>query len=158
MNIEINPASQVMTLVKADGNTQSWKVSTSKHGLGQKQGSFQTPTGLHYVRAKIGDGLTVGSVLKGRRATGQIISSVDEIDVSKDWITTRILWLCGLEKGHNRGGDVDSMARYIYIHGTPFVDQLGTPASIGCIRMADNDVIELFDQVDAGITVNIVGS
>ena len=148
---------QTLALYEGEQLRRTYPVSTSRNGCGQQQDSFQTPRGKHYIRAKIGSGLPAGSVLKGRRPTGEV-KTPEQLapDETRDWITTRILWLCGLELGLNRLGKVDTMQRYIYIHGTPHAKQLGKPGSIGCVRMADADVIELFDAVEAGDPVEIV--
>jgi L,D-transpeptidase YbiS len=131
----------------------SYPVSTAKRGVGQKKGSLMTPRGWHIVRAKIGAEMPMGTVFEGRRIIGHYASLVDSMP-DHDWIMTRILWLSGLELGVNRLGDVDTMQRYIYIHGTPApID--GVPASIGCVRMQCADVIALYDQVKVGDRVYI---
>jgi len=135
---------------------RDYPVSTASNGPGEQQKSSCTPRGWHYIRAKIGDGLPACSVLVGRRPTGEIYTS--ELAArypQRDWILTRILWLCGLEKGFNRLGSVDTFRRYIYLHGSP--DHLidGRPGSCGCIRMHNDDVIELFEQVETGLQVLI---
>lgn len=155
MEISVSVAAQSLTLHHA-GVTQSWPVSTSRNGVGEQRNSYRTPLGRHYIRAKVGAGLAAGSVLRGRRPTGAVITpELLAQEPERDWITTRILWLCGLEPGRNRGGVVDSMARYIYIHGTPQSAQIGTPGSIGCVRMTDAAVIELYDLVAVGTGVTI---
>ena len=112
------------------------------------ENSAKTPLGSHRIRAKIGAGLPVNSVFVGRRFTGEIFSeSLCRQFPHRDWILTRILWLCGNEIGFNRLGSVDSMRRYIYIHGTPDSEPMGKPLSHGCIRMKNSDVVELFDLV-----------
>jgi len=129
---------------------------SARAGPGEQQGSEKTPRGRHEVRAKIGAGAPVRAVFAGRRPTGEICS--DELFAAqpgRDWILTRILWLRGLEPGRNRRGDVDSMRRYIYIHGTPEEDAIGRPVSHGCIRMRNDDVVELFDLVEPGTPVEI---
>ena len=156
--ILVDLRSQRLDLLEGDRGLASYPVSTAAKGAGEQEGSEQTPRGLHEVRAKIGTGAPMGAVFVGRRPTGEICSpeKVRE-EPARDWILTRILWLRGLERGRNRHGDVDSMRRYIYIHGTPHEAALGTPASHGCIRMRSADVIELFDLVEPGITVEIAG-
>ncbi len=135
---------------------KSYPISTALKGIGQNKNSFQTPIGLHYIRAKIGKGLPVLSIFEGRRPTGKIWNKDDaKLDPNHDWILSRILWLSGRELGVNRLGSSDTMQRYIYIHGTPNESQLGKPLSHGCIRMSNNDVIELFDLVSAGTIVHI---
>jgi lipoprotein-anchoring transpeptidase ErfK/SrfK len=135
---------------------KTYRVSTSKHGAGEVRGSFKTPRGRHIVRAKIGAGAALNTVFRGRRATGEIYSSELALaNPGRDWILTRILWLSGTEVGRNRLGQVDTMRRYVYIHGTPDTEPLGVPGSIGCIRMANHDIVELFDRVATGTPVDI---
>jgi lipoprotein-anchoring transpeptidase ErfK/SrfK len=131
-------------------------ISSSRNGIGQDQGSFRTPIGRHYIRAKIGQGAALHTVFVGRRPTGEIWSpELAQAQPERDWILTRILWLCGLERGVNRLGRVDTMRRYIYLHGSPASVDMGEPGSIGCIRMRGLDIIDLFDLVPAGTTVDI---
>ena len=133
-----------------------YPISSSKYGLGEKEGSFKTPRGLHRVRAKIGKGMPKNTVFVKRRPTGEIYSEpLSEQFPERDWILTRILWLSGLEPGFNRHGDVDTMRRYIYIHGSPDSAIMGKPGSHGCIRMRNDDVMDLFDRIEAGIPVEI---
>lgn len=149
--------SQTLKLLEGDRVLASYPVSTAAKGAGEREGSEQTPRGLHEVRAKIGAGAPMGTVFVGRRPTGEICTpEMLRADPGRDWITTRILWLRGLERGKNRLGDADSMRRYIYIHGTPDEVSVGTPASHGCIRMRNADVIELFDAVGPGTPVEII--
>ena len=118
--------------------------------------SKKTPRGKHIIRAKIGDAATPGTVFVGRRATGEIYKPKMMMEYpERDWILTRILWLSGLEVGKNRLGNVDTMRRYIYIHGAPDDAPMGTPGSHGCIRMRNSDVIALFDRVSVGCPVFI---
>jgi lipoprotein-anchoring transpeptidase ErfK/SrfK len=134
----------------------SYPVSTSRFGTGNERGSFRTPLGRHVVRAKIGIGQPLGAVFVGRRPTGEIYSAaLARAHPGRDWILTRILWLSGTEIGRNRLGSVDTMRRYIYIHGTPDTDPLGVPSSIGCVRMRNADVVELFEMTPIGATVLI---
>lgn len=136
--------------------TLSFDISSSRNGIGQDQGSFRTPVGRHYIRAKIGAGAALHTVFVGRRPTGEIWNTDLARDYpERDWILTRILWLCGMEPGHNRLGKVDTMRRYIYLHGSPPTVHMGEPGSIGCIRMRGQDIIDLFDAVPAGTTVDI---
>ena len=131
-------------------------VSTALNGVGEQSGSNCTPRGLHQVRAKIGDGLPEGAVLRGRRWTGEVWSEVlDAQFPGRDWILTRILWLSGCEPGRNRLGCVDTMRRYVYIHGSPDSAEMGTPGSHGCVRMRNADIIELFDRVPCYTEVEI---
>ena len=120
-------------------------------------GSYCTPLGAHIIRAKIGAGFPENTVFVGRRPTGELYTpELSEQFPKRDWILTRILWLSGCEVGFNRLGDVDTMRRYIYIHGSPDSVHMGEPGSIGCIRMRNADIVELFDLVPAGTPVNIV--
>ena len=156
--IEISIRSQRLT-VYADGSRalRRYDVSSSKHGPGEQQGSYCTPRGRHVVRAKIGAGQPVNTVFVGRRPTGEIYTpALGEQFPERDWILTRILWLSGCEPGFNRLGDVDTMRRFIYIHGSPDEVDLGKPGSIGCIRMHNDDLLELFDLVNPGTSLEIV--
>lgn len=127
-------------------------ISTSAKGLGSTDGSERTPEGLHRIAEKIGQGVPSGGLLRERTFTGQFADALRK----EDQITARILWLEGMEHGHNIGEGNDSYARAIYIHGTPFEDELGRPASHGCIRMADNDIMPLFDRLPIGTLVIIL--
>lgn len=154
--IEIDLARQRLALHGAGGPMREWPVSTARNGAGERLGSEQTPRGRHVIRARIGAGLPSGAVLVGRRPTGEIWTpELGRAHPGRDWILTRILWLSGLERGRNRLGDVDTMRRYIYIHGTPDDQPLGAPASHGCIRMRNADVMELFELAPAGTEVLI---
>ena len=154
--IRIALAEQRLDLLQAGAAFKSYAISTSKNGAGERAGSYQTPRGAHLVRAKIGAGAPLGAVFRGRRPTGEIYSeALARAQPGRDWILTRILWLSGLEVGRNRLGDVDTMRRYIYIHGTPDSTTLGSPGSIGCVRMANAAIVELFDLVPAGTRVEI---
>jgi len=134
----------------------SSSVSTAKKGVGELKDSEMTPRGWHVIRAKIGAGMASNTVFVGRRPTGEIYSrELKMTNPQRDWILTRIMWLSGLEPGFNRLGRVDTMQRYIYIHGCPDDDALGVPGSHGCIKMRNADVILLFDMVDAGTKVYI---
>ena len=134
----------------------TYLISSAANGHGQKNNSFCTPTGGHIIRAKIGAGQPVGSIFRGRRPTGEIYEEgMRDAYPDRDWILTRILWLSGTEPGFNRLGDVDTMRRYVYIHGTPDEVVLGKPGSIGCIRMRNDDLLTLFDLVSAGTEVMI---
>ena len=133
-----------------------YSVSTSKHGLGERNGSFCTPRGRHIVRAKIGAEQPLGAVFARRRPTGEIWTpELHALHPGRDWMLTRLLWLSGCEVGKNRLGDVDTMRRYIYIHGSPDSAQMGVPGSIGCVRMRNADVVELFDLVPPYTPVDI---
>lgn len=129
----------------------TFEVSTALNGVGSEKNSGKTPSGRLKVRAKIGQGLPVNTVFVGRRPTGEIYSeALAQSAPNRDWILTRILWLSGLEIGHNRLGNVDTMQRYIYIHGTPDTEPMGIPKSHGCIRMKNQDVVTLFDLIPVG--------
>ena len=157
MTVRVSLAAQTLTLMRGDAVVKTYAVSTSKHGAGERNGSFKTPRGRHVVRAKIGAGAPLNAVFRGRRPTGEIYSAtLARANPGRDWILTRILWLSGTEIGRNRLGRVDTMRRYIYIHGTPDTEPLGSPSSIGCIRLANVDVVELFDLVPYGAVVDIV--
>lgn len=154
--IEIDLGTQRLALFRSGQPPRHWPVSTARNGAGEQRDSERTPRGRHVVRARIGAGLPVGTVFVGRRPTGETWSpELARQHPGRDWILTRILWLSGLEPGRNRLGDVDSMRRYIYIHGTPDDQSVGAPASHGCIRMRNADIIELFDLVPAGTEVMI---
>lgn len=131
-------------------------VSTSRHGPGERQGSGCTPRGAHVIRAMIGAGLPRGAILRGRRPTGERWHPQRSLDEPQaDFILSRILWLSGCERGVNRLGEVDTMRRYIYIHGAADTAPMGVPFSSGCIRMRNDDVIRLFDLVAVGTPVYI---
>jgi L,D-transpeptidase YbiS len=154
--IHIDTRRQSLLLIDASGNRREYSVSTSKHGVGELQGSFQTPRGRHLIRAKIGAGCPEGAVFVGRRPTGEIYSeALAQQAPARDWILTRILWLSGLEPGRNRLGQVDTMRRYIYIHGMPDSEPCGVPGSIGCVRMRNADIVELFERAPVGTLVTI---
>jgi len=149
----VSVRSQRMYHVRGRMMHKEYVISTSAKGLGGEQDSYRTPTGLHYVRERFGAGLPPWSILRDREPTGKIADST--ASGTRDVITSRILWLCGMESGVNEGGNVDSHARWIYIHGTADECSLGTPSSRGCVRMRNCDVIELFDQVPVGALVVI---
>jgi lipoprotein-anchoring transpeptidase ErfK/SrfK len=157
MRIEIKIDSQYLDVINNSRvKIKSYQISSAKNGVGQNRGSFCTPLGKHIIRAKIGEGQPVNTVFIRRRPTGEIYSpSLGEKYPDRDWILTRILWLSGCEPGFNRLGTVDTMRRYIYIHGSPDSIDIGRPGSIGCIRMLNTDLLELFDLTDVGTEVNI---
>lgn len=127
---------------------RTYPVSTSKYGLGNREGSNQTPLGAHCVREKIGDRAPLGTIFKGRKNTQRLARIITEkIKTDEDFVTSRILWLAGLEPDVNKGEGIDSYARYIYIHGTHEEGLIGQPASHGCVRMTNRDVIELYDRM-----------
>jgi lipoprotein-anchoring transpeptidase ErfK/SrfK len=156
--IEISLADQTLKLLDDAGKSlHSYSVSTSRNGAGELNDSFCTPRGQHIIRAKIGAGVAENTILIGRRPNGEVYTpALGERHPGRDWILTRILWLSGCEPGFNRLGHVDTMQRYIYIHGSPDNAPMGKPGSIGCIRMRNRDIIELFDLVVPGTPVNIV--
>ena len=155
--IEISIPGQTLKLLADDGKElKRYSVSTSRNGPGELEGSFCTPRGEHVVRAKIGAGQPLNTVFRGRRPTGEVWTpELGERFPGRDWIVTRILWLSGCEVGRNRLGKVDTMRRYIYIHGSPDSVPMGEPGSIGCIRMRNQDIVDLFDRVPAGTPVRI---
>ncbi|GAB2885491.1 L,D-transpeptidase [Uliginosibacterium flavum] len=157
MEIRVSIGSQRMLLVDTDGACiRRYAISTAALGAGEQIGSFQTPRGRHLIRARIGAGLPLCAVFKARRPTGEVWTpDLQTAQPERDWILSRILWLSGTEVGCNRLGCVDSMRRYIYIHGTPDTEPMGVAASHGCIRMRNRDVVELFELVQAGTPVLI---
>jgi lipoprotein-anchoring transpeptidase ErfK/SrfK len=157
MRIEVKIDSQYLDVIdKKQITIKSYKISTAKNGVGQDRGSFCTPLGKHVIRAKIGEGQPINTVFIRRRPTGEIYSPIlGKRYPDRDWILTRILWLSGCEPGFNRLGTVDTMRRYIYIHGSPDNIDIGKPGSIGCIRMLNTDLLELFDLTNVGTEVNI---
>ena len=157
MQIEISIPQQLLTVLDDDGELLAqYPVSTALKGAGELKGSYQTPRGPHMVRAKIGADMPINSVFVGRRPTGEIWTpALGAQHPDRDWILTRILWLSGCEVGTSRLGNVDSMQRYIYIHGTPDDQPMGEPHSHGCVRMRNADVMALFDMVPAGTRVLI---
>ena len=146
---------QLWLLAPNDTAPHCYPVSTSRHGLGTRKESYQTPQGIHRIAQKIGDGEPQGCVFKSRIASVETCLQQAD-DAQQDVITSRILWLEGLQPGINRGGEVDSFERYIYIHGTADEAHIGEPASIGCVRMKNADVIDLFERVEQGDLVVIV--
>jgi lipoprotein-anchoring transpeptidase ErfK/SrfK len=133
-----------------------YRISTAKNGLGEKNGSMCTPRGRHIVRAKIGAGQPLHAVFVRRRPTGEIWTpELHAKYPGRDWMLTRILWLSGCEPGFNRLGDVDTMRRVIYIHGTHDFAEMGKPGSHGCVRMRSEEVAELFDLVPPYTPVEI---
>jgi len=153
-HIDVDLAAQ--QLVLDNGERRVYRVSTARNGAGERNGSHCTPRGRHRIRAKIGAGEAVNTVFRGRRPTGEIYTpEVAAAAPQRDWILTRILWLCGEQAGFNRFGEVDTMRRYIYIHGAPDSARMGVPGSIGCIRMYNVDVLDLFERVVVGTPVFI---
>ena len=157
MRIRIDLGRQCLELFGDDGACiRRYAVSTALNGPGEESGSQCTPRGRHRVRARIGAGAPSGTVFRGRRATGERWTpEFAAAHPGRDWVLSRILWLCGEEPGRNRLGRVDSMRRYIYIHGTGDDQPMSVPLSHGCVRMRNGDVIELFDLVPTGTKVEI---
>lgn len=157
MKIHIRITQQQLDLIDdEDKIVCNYLVSSAKNGVGQQRGSFCTPLGKHVIRAKIGDHQPINTVFIKRRPTGEIYTP--ELGIrypGRDWILTRILWLSGCEIGFNRLGSVDTMRRYIYIHGSPDGVEMGKPGSIGCIRMHNNDLLDLFERVAVGTPTEI---
>ena len=151
----VSVARQALFHVRAGQLLAEYPCATAKAGLGSADGSLRTPTGLHRVSEKFGDALPPLAILKDREFPGEF-ADPDFAGVDKDWITSRILWLEGLEPGVNQGGTVDSHARYIYIHGTANEKSVGTASSMGCIRMLNADVIALYERVPVGALVVIL--
>jgi len=134
-----------------------YTISSSKYGIGNQAGSNKTPLGVHVIKTRFGKGAKKGTIFKARQNTGKIAEIMtDNTPAKADYVTTRILWLSGLEKGINTGKGIDSYKRYIYIHGTPEEGRLGRPASHGCIRMFNRDVIRLYNDIPVGTLVHII--
>lgn len=155
--IHIDIASQQLELLDDNGDLiKRYSISSSKNGVGEMNGSFCTPRGLHIIRAKIGAGQPLNTVFVERRPTGEVYTrELARSSSGRDWILTRILWLSGCERGYNRMGLVDTMRRAIYIHGSPETADMGQPGSRGCIRMRNQDIVELFDLVPVRTVVEI---
>jgi L,D-transpeptidase YbiS len=152
--LHIDLTRQRLRLLRGNETLHACAVSTGANGTGEINGSGMTPRGLHVVRARIGAGAPNGAVFRGRRATGEVWSpELHAQHPKRDWILSRILWLSGLERGRNRLGCVDTFRRYIYLHGTPAAFALGTPASHGCVRMANDDIMAVFEHVPVGTRV-----
>jgi len=157
MKIEIDLPSQTLKLFDDAGAiVRSYPVSSASGGVGEQEGSNCTPGGRHLIRAKIGAGQPMYAVFRGRRPTGETWSAeLHARAPDRDWMLTRILWLSGCEPGKNRLGQVDTMRRYVYIHGTADSEPMGVPRSHGCVRMRNDDVAELFDLVAPYTPVDI---
>lgn len=158
MHIEISISNQTLTLFDNFGGVKAkYSISTAANGVGCEKNSGCTPLGEHIIRAKIGADAAPNTVFVGRRATGEICTPELMAEFpDRDWILTRILWLSGKEVGKNRLGNVDTMQRYIYIHGTPESTAMGEIGSHGCVRMRNSEMIALFDLVEVGTPVVIV--
>jgi lipoprotein-anchoring transpeptidase ErfK/SrfK len=157
MRIHISIAQQSLTLFDGAGQVlHCYPVSTASRGVGEQRGSYCTPRGKHLIRAKIGAGQAENTIFVARRPSGEIYSpGLGAAFPERDWILTRILWLSGCEPQFNRLASVDTMRRYIYIHGSPETVAMGTPGSHGCIRMRNADIVELFDRVPVYTQVEI---
>ncbi len=154
--LHISIASQRLQSIQGGKVCAEYTVSTALKGPGEILGSEQTPCGWHRIRARIGDACETGAVFVGRRPTGEVYDDqLARQHPQRDWILTRILWLSGTEPGRNRFGNVDSMRRFIYIHGCPDSEPMGEPRSHGCVRMRNADIVELFQHVAAGLPVLI---
>lgn len=152
--IRISLAQQRLELLEGGRLMRHYPVSTAANGAGETDGSGCTPRGWHEIRAKIGAGCAPGTVFVGRRPTGEIYSeALADRYPERDWILTRILWLRGLEAGRNRRGTVDTLRRFIYLHGCPDNAPMGVPASHGCVRMRNADIMDLFERVTPGTRV-----
>lgn len=156
--IVVSASEQILYYIKDNQVLESHIISTSEAGLGSRSGSNKTPLGVHRVSHKYGKNAKPGTIFKARMNTRRVAKILTEPGTRSkdDNVTSRILWLSGMEKGVNKGGNVDSHKRYIYIHGTDEEGRLGTPASHGCIRMSNQSVIDLFEKVPVGTLVNIV--
>ena len=155
-NISIDLTRQVLQLQVAAGVVREYPVSTGKNGPGEQLDSGCTPRGRHSIAGMIGAGCAANTVFAGRQPTGELYTpALHRHHPERDWILTRIIWLQGEEPGVNQGGAVDTYSRYIYIHGAPDDLKMGEPGSAGCIRMRNNDVVELFELVSEGCEVNL---
>lgn len=157
MKLKVSIPRQTLAVLADDGSVlKEYRVSTAKAGAGEVSGSYQTPRGNHLIRAKIGAGAPDNTVFVRRRPTGELWSpELAAAHPGRDWILTRILWLSGCEPGRNRLGCVDTMRRYVYIHGSPDDAEMGVPGSHGCVRMRNRDIVELFDLVPPYTPVEI---
>ena len=157
MRIRVDLGRQCLELFGKDGACiRRYAVSTGERGAGERSGSLCTPRGRHRIRARIGAGAPAGAGFRGRRPTGEVWSpEFAAAHPGRDWILSRILWLCGEEPGRNRGGEVDTMRRYIYLHGTGDDQPMGVARSHGCVRMRNADIVELFDRVPCYTAVDI---
>lgn len=154
--IFISIKQQRLQLFNAGQLFRAYAISTAKNGIGQENGSGCSPLCEHTIRAKVGASSPIDTVFVGRRPTGEVFSpELADLYPNRDWILTRILWLTGCEPGFNRCGNVDTLRRYIYIHGCPDAAPIGVAKSHGCIRMRNIDVIDLFDRVSVGTVVQI---
>ena len=161
LRLIVNIEKQTLSVYQHDKEIGHYDISTAKNGIGSQQDSGCTPLGAHIIAEKIGGSQPINAVFVGRVPTGEIYSSALGAQYpERDWILSRILWLAGLEDGVNKGsneqGGCDTYQRYIYIHGTPDDEPMDMPLSHGCVRMCNQDIIELFEQVIEGTPVTIV--
>ncbi len=155
-HIEVSLSDQCLRLWENNNVISEYSISSALNGPGELNGSGCTPRGQHRIRLKIGHNCAPNTVFQGRRPTGEIYSQqLAEKFPERDWILTRIIWLCGTEPGINQGGLTDTLRRYIYLHGCPDAEPMGEPRSHGCIRMRNPDIIELFEQVENNMSVII---
>ena len=155
--IEVNISKQTLSLFEGNDVIKQYSISTAKNGPGEQMDSECTPRGKHLIREKIGAGCEANTVFVGREPTGELYHpELREQFPDRDWILTRILWLSGCEADINKGGNVDSYDRYIYIHGSPDDVSMAVPSSRGCVRMRNQDMIELFELVEIETSVNII--
>lgn len=156
--IKVEIAPQTLTLIQNQRELRRFAISTAVNGVGEIYGSEKTPRGWHEIYAKVGENCPINTVFKERKPTGEIYSPelAKQFPQGRDWILTRILWLNGLEHGKNLGGEVDTLSRCIYIHGCPDDARIDIPLSRGCVRIRNNDLLELFDLVEVGMKVLII--
>ncbi len=155
-HIEIDLSRQQLRLLNGDAVLMVCAVSTARNGAGERLNSECTPRGWHRIAAKIGEGRPVNTVFVNREPTGEIYTpALRARSPGRDWILTRILWLQGLEEGRNLGGEVDTLARCIYLHGAPDEVPMGVPGSRGCVRMRNADLLALYDRIEVGTRVLI---
>ena len=155
-HIEVDISEQRLYLIENSLIKASYPISTSKYGEGSIENSFKTPLGEHSIKEMIGEEAEINTIFTSRINTKRSATIIDQFeDTDNDYVTSRIMWLNGEEDGLNKGGNVDSFRRYIYIHGTHEEGLIGTKASHGCIRMFNYDVIELFNLVNIGTKVLI---
>ena len=157
-NIEIivDISDQRLYLIEGSIIIESYPISSSKYGEGSIENSFKTPLGKHIIKEKIGSGAPLNTIFVARVNTNEKANIIRSLDDSEDdYVTSRILWLDGLEEGINKGEGVDSFNRFIYIHGTHEEGLIGQKSSHGCIRMFNNDVVKLYDIVKKGTKVYI---
>ena len=156
LSVDIDISEQRLYLYEDSTLIRSYPISSSYFGEGEIENSYKTPLGKHAIEQMIGQNSPKNTIYVNRESYSQIADIVSEaIDNEEDYITSRVMWLTGLEPGFNQGGNRDSFNRFIYIHGTHEEGLIGKKASHGCIRMLNHDVIELFDLLGKGTKVNI---